>query len=103
MIGRVMKEVIRYKCEFCKQEFKTPNRHNCKRDPLKKNCYTCQNNKGWYEHEEFIGEGYSSRTLQPECDYSDTDAPYLAMIRYDLQCKYYKQIDEGYSIKTKII
>gem|GEM_PF-3207114 len=28
-----MKQVIRYQCEFCKKEFKTPDRRYCKKNP----------------------------------------------------------------------
>lgn len=44
-----LKPVLRYQCEFCKQEFRTPNRHNCKMNPVFKNCFTCENLKGWLE------------------------------------------------------
>jgi hypothetical protein len=37
-----MKQVIRYQCEYCKKEFKTPDRHICRKKPELKNCYTCE-------------------------------------------------------------
>jgi len=42
-----MKQVIRYQCEFCKKEFKTPDRHYCKKNPELKNCFTCKHLKEW--------------------------------------------------------
>ena len=56
-----MKQVIRYQCEFCKKEFKTPDRHYCKKNPKLKNCFTCKHLKGWLESEE------SALRICPDC------------------------------------
>ena len=49
-----MKEVVRYQCEFCGKDFRTPNKHQCKYDPSLKNCYTCKHCEGWVK-EDLIG------------------------------------------------
>jgi len=49
-----MEKVIRYKCEYCDKEFRTPNRHQCKYDPKFKNCYTCKHNHGFEKDIDFI-------------------------------------------------
>ncbi len=49
-----MKEVIRYECEYCGKDFKTPDRHQCKYDPKLKNCYTCKHNYGFEEDIDFV-------------------------------------------------
>lgn len=41
--------VTRFVCNFCKQDFRTDTKHNCKRDPVKRNCFSCKHNKGWLE------------------------------------------------------
>lgn len=38
-----MKKVIRYQCEWCGGEFKTPDKHKCRFDPKFKNCLSCAN------------------------------------------------------------
>lgn len=38
-----MKKVVRYQCEWCGKEFRTPDRHQCKWDPKWKNCLSCAN------------------------------------------------------------
>ena len=38
---RKMKQVNRYRCEWCGKEFHTPNLHVCKWDPDCKNCLSC--------------------------------------------------------------
>lgn len=37
-----MKPVTMYECPHCKKLFKTPDKHNCRRDPDKTNCYSCE-------------------------------------------------------------
>lgn len=90
-----MKQVIRYQCQFCKQEFKTPNRHNCKRDPKYKNCFSCKNNKGWESEEFCVGEGYYELVIYPDCKFNSEEneitASLIHQIDFDLQCEYYKQ------------
>lgn len=98
-----MKEVIRYQCEYCSKEFKTPDRHNCKRDPAKKNCYTCQNNQGW---EVDTSDEFSRRIIYPTCELAadeGIDAEFLYNIDYDLQCENYKQLENGFTVQPKFI
>jgi hypothetical protein len=39
---RSLKPVTMYQCQHCKKLFKTPDKHNCRRDLDKTNCYTCE-------------------------------------------------------------
>lgn len=43
--------VTRFVCNYCKKDFKTDTKHNCKRDPIKRNCFSCRHNTGWTEEE----------------------------------------------------
>lgn len=43
----MLTEVKRYNCSFCHKDFKTPNKHKCKFDPVLKNCFTCENFEEW--------------------------------------------------------
>lgn len=77
--------VTRYQCEYCKKEFKTPNRHYCKFDPKLKNCLSCKHMNGWEYVEDEWGrtiEGY------PYCKHG-SDAWDLSEMRYNgfnMQC-----------------
>ena len=83
-----MKRLIRYQCEYCKKLFATPDRHNCKYNPLHKNCYTCANNKGFFKEEDSDGFSRIYRYCV-ECDFSDYDAQDLSREKYNIQCEYY--------------
>ena len=37
-----LKPIQMYECQHCKKLFKTPDKHNCRRDPDKTNCYSCE-------------------------------------------------------------
>ena len=45
-----MQAITMYECPYCKKIFKTPDKHNCKRHPDKKNCFSCKHSE-YYEHE----------------------------------------------------
>lgn len=51
-----MKPITMYECPHCKKLFKTPDKHCCRRDPAKTNCYTC---KHW-GHEFYFDKSYGS-------------------------------------------
>ena len=38
---KLFKSLTMYECQHCKKFFKTSNRHNCRKDPEKTNCYSC--------------------------------------------------------------
>ena len=70
-----MKQVIRYECPFCKKIFKTPNRHNCKRNPIHRNCFTCGKlEKFDFDKGQFDPEGRCeiAPSVMPECSFRDT-------------------------------
>lgn len=63
----VMKKVTRYQCQFCKKDFKTPDRHQCKKDPKLKNCFTCRNLKGWLGRDYEVGDLALQYPPYPDC------------------------------------
>ena len=81
-----MKQVIRYECEFCGKDFRTPKRHQCKYDPRFKNCYSCKHNKGFYKEDR--GDGYGTDIIA-ECDKDYCDFNALEASG-DLQCAEYE-------------
>lgn len=42
-----LQKVTRYNCEYCGQDFRTPDRHDCKFDPKYKNCHSCKHCRGF--------------------------------------------------------
>lgn len=82
-----MKQVIRYQCEFCKKEFKTPNRHYCKFNPELKNCFTCKHLKGWHEGEEYPGDYYREPNY-PDCakECDGWNIENIKELSYKMQC-----------------
>ena len=78
------------------KEFKTPDRHYCKKNPELKNCFTCKNLKGWLESEEstpiyFESETHYSRYPNyPDCaaDVGDGwDIEIIKSCNYNMQCE----------------
>ncbi len=103
-----MKKVIRYKCEYCNKEFKTPDRHFCKKKPELKNCFTCKHLKGWLVSEESAPIYFESETNYkiypnyPDCAAGAGESWNIEIIKkcnYDMQCNYWKpkesEVGEG--------
>ena len=90
-----MKEVTRYQCEFCKKDFKTPNRHYCKKNPELKNCFTCKHLKGWEESEDNgeYGYEYYKEPNYPDCaaDMDGWDIETIKEVNYNMQCEKWEQ------------
>lgn len=90
-----MKEVIRYQCEFCKKDFKTPNRHYCKMNPKLKNCFTCKFLKGWTNDSSDYDIG--TPAPYPECmadedpSWNDWNLETIKEVNYDMQCEKWEQ------------
>jgi hypothetical protein len=88
-----MKKVVRYECQFCKKEFRTPGRHHCKRNPELKNCFSCKHLVGWKKSEDRI---YSPGVIfpnYPHCDAGmseDWDIEIIKSKGYDMQCESYE-------------
>lgn len=85
-----MKQVIRYQCEHCQKEFRTPDRHYCKMNPQLKNCFTCIYLRGWVEGP-CIGEGEWAANY-PDCaaeepNWGDWDIEMIKEVNYDMQCE----------------
>lgn len=81
-----MKEVTRYECRFCKKDFKTPNKHQCKFRPELKNCFTCKHLKGW--ESDYLYDNYIKIPF-PDCA-EGCDGWDLEIIKgseYDMQCE----------------
>ncbi len=85
-----MRKVTRYQCQFCKKDFKTPDRHYCKKNPELKNCFTCKHLKGW--DEDFVYGEYT-RTPWPDCaaGVDGWDIETIKEVNYDMQCEKWEQ------------
>jgi len=97
---KLFSNVTRYICLYCNKEFKTASRHDCKRDPDKKNCFTCRHNKEWYREDTENGysEGgyYTIPVWQVDCAKErECTAPELSRVGYKLNCPDWEQKEEG--------
>lgn len=89
-----MKHVQMYECQHCKKLFKTPDKHNCRRDPDKTNCYSCKN----WGHQFYFGETeYWSATCSQEASCAKHETSYAEeaheLMRFNgwcLNCPEYK-------------
>ena len=87
-----MKEVTRYQCQFCKKDFKTPNKHHCKFNPKLKNCFTCRHLKGWEEGDEYPSDYYREPNYPNcavGCDGWDIDV--IKGCNYNMQCSEWEE------------
>jgi len=83
---KLFSNVTRYVCLYCKKDFKSNTRHDCKRDPDKKNCFTCKHNKGWKPTEvEYDYHNSEEWGVICENEYDHT-APDLVRMSYKLNC-----------------
>jgi len=57
-MSRQMRPIQMYECQHCKKLFRTPDKHNCRKDPDKTNCYTCEH----WGHQFYIDWGGESST-----------------------------------------
>ena len=67
-----MKTITVYECPYCKKLFRTPDKHNCKRDPEKKNCFSCSHLQRFADdcqQATYDEPGY--RNCNPVCWYSE--------------------------------
>lgn len=84
-----MKEVTRYECQYCKKDFKTPNRHECKFNPVLKNCFTCKYLKCWDDGEDYSeGYDYNREPNFPNCvaGVDGWDIENIKQCGYNMQC-----------------
>lgn len=86
-----LKKVVRYQCQFCKKDFKTPDRHRCKFNPELKNCFTCKHLKGWIQSDyNEYGWGIDSGQNYPDCtkgyDDGSWDIESIKGVNYNMQC-----------------
>lgn len=52
-----LRPITMYKCQHCGKLFKTPDKHNCRRDPYKTNCYSCEHwGHKFYWHDRDTGK-----------------------------------------------
>lgn len=96
-----MKEVTRYECQFCKKDFKTPNKHHCKFNLDLKNCFTCKHLKGWEDGDR---NGCYSEPNYPDCTMG-VDGADIEIIKdcgYDMQCGKWKQGKYDWSKESDI-
>lgn len=90
-----MKALTMYECQHCKKLFKTPNKHICRRDTAKTNCYSCEH---WL-HQFYIdwsGEREPSCSPEQACNMHETsvvESAHGLMMEngWYLECSEYKQ------------
>jgi len=61
-----LRPVTLYKCQHCKKYFKTANRHDCRRDPDKTNCYTCKHWGYQFYFDRSFSEDAEDMTCEPD-------------------------------------
>lgn len=102
-----LKPIIVYECPHCKKLFKNFDRHDCKKNPKLKNCFSCKWRYGWKEPEEIdcidVGIGcIPVIEILPDCKNPDNEKrsygqeaelDQLKQNDYDLQCKGYEEGD----------
>lgn len=93
-----MKKVIRYQCPHCKKDFKTPNKHYCKFNPILKNCFTCRFLKDWEENSDGtdVGIGFIRNPNYPDCAANEVafeswDIEIIKQVNYDMQCERWQE------------
>jgi hypothetical protein len=91
-----MQVITMYECPYCKKIFKTPDKHNCKRHPDKKNCFSCKHFQCFdddYQAPNYYDTGY--RYINPVCGHSEhyehevediIDVMYHNKPRWSLNC-----------------
>lgn len=106
-----MKQVTRYQCQYCKKDFRTPDKHYCKFNPKLKNCFTCKNLKGWEEGE--IEEihthwgGVDSRKMPntPDCakGCDGWDIEQIKGDSYDMQCSQWEEGEYDWTEEGEVV
>jgi hypothetical protein len=91
-----MRELTVYECEYCKKLFRTKNRHDCKKDPAKKNCFTCKFLKDWLVSDDGtdVGIGFIRDPNYPDCvaGYGEGwDIEAIKSVNYNMQCSGWQQ------------
>lgn len=99
-----MLKVTRYKCAWCGEEFRTPDKHDCKFDPDKRNCLSCRHVCGTFlvRGDKLNGEGDTvffqcRKHGKDECDLSN-DISVLHADHWRGDCPQYELAD-GYAGK----
>ena len=89
--------ITRYQCSFCLDIFKTNNKHKCKYNPKFKNCFSCNEFKG-FEEDIYSGDEFNMpyRDVTPKCIYREL-APFgmdnlqtMSRKKWDVQCPQWK-------------
>ena len=87
-----MKAITVYECEYCKKLFRTSNRHQCKKNPVLKNCFSCKHLKGWQDGEK---DDRQYNPPYPACEVEDCnndwDLELIKECNYDMQCENWEQ------------
>jgi len=88
---KAMKAVTRYHCEHCGKDFRTPDRHSCKKNPELKNCFSCKHWSDWGSETLESWEFGSVKEIYPICDAEESnpdeiDLQTLKNAGYNLQC-----------------
>lgn len=89
---QAMKAVTRYHCEHCGKDFRTSNRHSCKKNPELKNCFSCIHLTGWdYPDDNEYGNEppgpcCDSKSEDPHFDSESWDLSIIQREKYNMQC-----------------
>lgn len=96
-VSNQMIPVQMYECQHCKKLFKAPDKHCCRRDPDKTNCYSCEH----WGHQFYWDKSYDdggNMTCEPEdaCEkhetsYVDSAHEIMRESGWRLNCPEYKQ------------
>ncbi len=97
-MSKEMKSVTRYECQHCKKLFHTPDKHNCRRDPDKTNCYSCEHWKGQFSFDSSWDHNGCDITCEPkeacakhETSYVDDAFELMRERGWYLNCPVYKR------------
>ena len=72
-MSRDLKPIQMYECKHCKKLFKTPDKHNCRRDPDKTNCYSCEYwGNQFYFDKSYRDEGDMTCDISDACKMHET-------------------------------
>lgn len=87
-----MKQITVWKCNWCNNLFRTPNRHFCKKNPALKNCFTCKHLKGWNSDRAVCGD----ESPVPDCaaisiDEYDWNIEEIKRANYNMQCEQWEE------------
>lgn len=87
-----MKSIEMYECQHCKKLFRTPDRHNCRRDPDYTNCYSCEHwGHEFKQYDAYEGDYYFLTSCNIKSTYADEAFDTMHENRWSMNCPDYKR------------